>query len=95
MNFFKPFTVSGMRIVTCHGDLHKENILFNEDKLYLIDFDWSHVGYATSDLAFLIDRNIPKERRDLKKLLLKYYLEYIGDNCSSENIDLFLYDIEC
>ena len=58
MNFCKPMSVQGMRIVTCHGDLHKDNILFNEDQLSLIDFDWSHVGYAASDMAFLINKCI-------------------------------------
>lgn len=38
----------------CHGDIHGMNILFDEDKVALLDFDWLSYGWRAWDLAVFI-----------------------------------------
>jgi aminoglycoside phosphotransferase (APT) family kinase protein len=55
--------------VTLHGDFHPNNIIFDsQDNPSLIDFEFSHVGYAANDLGYVI--LICKIEVKYKRLLL-------------------------
>lgn len=41
--------------VLSHGDLHRNQILLNQEKLYLLDFDRAGRGYACIDLGALME----------------------------------------
>jgi thiamine kinase-like enzyme len=50
----EPISTAGKRIVSCHMDFHYGNLVSNKEleKNYLVDFEYSCVSYAATDLAF-------------------------------------------
>jgi hypothetical protein len=82
-------------IFTCHSDLHLHNILFNNNEIYLIDFEYITKDHKFKDIATLmlfIDKNIIHEILNLnikEKLLLDisyievllYYSKLIKEIC--------------
>jgi len=65
----------------CHGDLHLENVLFDNEKAGLIDFDYVCKTYQVYDLATLIWTIMPRNNnqpvtsiRDKCRLMIDQYL---------------------
>ncbi len=61
-------------IVLCHMDLHSGNILLQQQKLWLIDFEYCQLADSSFDLAAL-SINLGMSRSEESKMLL-YYLEH-------------------
>ncbi|GAB6167933.1 hypothetical protein JCM1393_03930 [Clostridium carnis] len=73
----------------CHNDLNISNILYNNEKVYFIDFEFSAMGDIFFDLAtlswFL--------NEDSKKNLLINYFGYYSDNLK-EKLDDYLFVVK-
>jgi len=61
-------------IVLCHMDLHSGNILLQQQKLWLIDFEYCQLADSSFDLAAL-SINLDMSSGEESKMLL-YYLEH-------------------
>lgn len=61
-------------IVLCHMDLHSGNILLQQQKIWLIDFEYCQRADSSFDLAALAI-NLEMSRSEESKMLL-YYLEH-------------------
>jgi thiamine kinase-like enzyme len=61
-------------IVLCHMDLHSGNILLQQQKLWLIDFEYCQLADSSFDLAAL-SINLDMSQSEECKMLL-YYLEH-------------------
>jgi len=61
-------------IVLCHMDLHSGNILLQQQKLWLIDFEYCQLADSSFDLAALAI-NLDMSQSEECKMLL-YYLEH-------------------
>lgn len=64
-------------VVPCHNDLVPENILLCEDKLYIIDWEYSGMNDPIFDIAsFFIETNLTEEYQEL---FLQEYFQ--GEKC--------------
>lgn len=80
-------------VVLCHGDFNPNNIIFNNESIFLMDFDLSCSFYKEIDLASFIAHlrlmfnkiNRDKDFEILKEIFLQNYGEY-----NLENLNLFL-----
>lgn len=51
---FDTFLLSDYDISYCHGDCHFNNFIFNNNNIYLIDFDDAHINYTLYDITHVI-----------------------------------------
>lgn len=66
--------------VLCHGDFHIRNIMFNQERCMLIDFQLSHVGPMVNDFLYAMYMFFgPKERGEHRDELIRYYLEILAN----------------
>jgi len=70
----KTFMALPQDIVLCHMDLHSGNMLLQQQKLWLIDFEYCQLADSSFDLAAL-SINLGMSRSEESKMLL-YYLEH-------------------
>jgi thiamine kinase-like enzyme len=70
----KAFMALPQDIVLCHMDLHSGNMLLQQQKLWLIDFEYCQLADSSFDLAAL-SINLGMSRSEESKMLL-YYLEH-------------------
>lgn len=49
------------KLTLCHNDLVAGNLLFNEDKMYLIDFEYTCINDPLFDIASFISETLTKE----------------------------------
>lgn len=86
-----PWTSTATRLVTVHGDFHKQNILANGDKLICIDLDESGVMMAGYDLAF--GSFLACKDDATRRVFLRTYLEDMGDPCTPLDVENLLFDM--
>ena len=81
------------RVVTCHGDFHPGNYIASPtDGFKCVDLEFSHVGYATNDLAYVMGWAKPEEKR----LFITGYLAAVcGMEPTRQDVDAVLFDSEC
>ena len=74
--------LSGKKVF-CHGDLRPKNIIFSNNKVHLIDFEWSRKNSLYWDLAsIIVNFNLNNDQ----KLLLKRQYGKINDEYLEESI---------
>ncbi len=104
------FEHSEFKLCLCHGDLHLQNIIFNEDehRVYLIDFETTFYGWAAYDWAvFFLGvlsglHTIPEAAglgrqsacRKLKSHVLEVYLKHIARLDGKPVGDVTMSDVE-
>ena len=90
----EPISESGKKVVTCHGNFHKDNVLENaEKKLTAIDFEFACSGWAALDIAMHF--NYTPYSVAQKKEFIDAYLKASGQE--EENVEetgKLLYDVE-
>lgn len=50
----------GMRMVLCHGHVHRKNVVQDMDQFYFINFDQAAMGSPARDLALFYRRHVEK-----------------------------------
>lgn len=92
-----PLHPAAKRIVTVHGDYNTGNVLIDKDGNFLFaDQEFTHTAYAVYDIAYAITLNAlnmrnPKERY----LYCETYLRELGYETDKENVELFVFDVQC
>lgn len=76
------------KMVLCHDDLVKGNLLFNVDKLYVIDFEMSGLNSIYFDLASFISENNLNDSQ--KELFLKSYFGSSLNNLKIKKVNTFI-----
>lgn len=93
-DFVEPLSEFGKKVVTCHGDFHKGNVLEKADKtLCVIDCEFAYAGFAVTDIAyhFLVNAYTPVA----KKEFVEAYLKGCGqEEAVEDETNKLLYDIE-
>jgi Ser/Thr protein kinase RdoA (MazF antagonist) len=80
------------------GDYHPGNFLLSDRGLLAIDLEFTHVGCAVNDLAYVLHW-LPHATRSTssidKRIFLSAYIEAITNQPpAAEDIDLLLFDAE-
>lgn len=73
LNYLEEKLKENSLIGLCHNDLNSSNVLYYDDKAYLIDFEFSAMGDIFFDLATLSWMLEEKERYFLLKSYFGYY----------------------
>lgn len=76
------------KMVLCHNDLVKGNLLFNVDKLYVIDFEMAGLNSIYFDLASFISENNLNDAQ--KELFLKTYFGSSLNNLKLKKVNAFI-----
>ncbi|MEN3160299.1 phosphotransferase [Alkalimonas sp. NCh-2] len=58
--------------VLCHLDLHAGNLLWQEERIWLLDFEYAQLADSSLDLASLLE-NFPLPSEQSQQLLTRYY----------------------
>lgn len=93
-DFVEPISEAGKKVVTCHGDFHKGNVLEKEDKtLQVVGFDFMYAGFAALDIAYyLMVNSLPPPAR---KEFVQAYLKAMGqEEENEEETNKLIYDVE-
>lgn len=98
----EPISTAGKRIVNCHMDFHRFNLVSNKEleKNYLVDFEYSCVSTAAIDLAFTvscIEWNVEwcQGNPDWWKDFMRTYLETLGLPATDQEIQNLMIDAQC
>ena len=80
------------------GDYHPGNFLLSDQGLLAIDLEFTHVGCAVNDLAYVLHW-LPHATRSTscrdKRRVLSAYIEAItNQQLEAEDVDLLLFDAE-
>eukprot|EP00927_Polykrikos_kofoidii_P060728 TRINITY_DN55650_c0_g1_i1.p1 TRINITY_DN55650_c0_g1~~TRINITY_DN55650_c0_g1_i1.p1 ORF type:complete len:631 (+),score=66.63 TRINITY_DN55650_c0_g1_i1:125-1894(+) len=96
-----PASTPGQRIVTTHSDLHSANMVQTHDGIKTIDFEFTSVNYAVTDLSYICAWTTmgwhdaaPNNKLEKKRVFLKAYLESMGDASGDQEIDDLFVDAE-
>lgn len=93
-----PLSEYARRIVTVHADYHGPNILITkEGKFVCLDFERTHVNYAINDFAGVFNQGSygTKTAEGQWEFVKNYLNETLGRNVNDEEIELFLFDVQC
>ena len=95
-NEFQPTHPILKRVVTTHGDIHQDNIVFEDisktqKKANFIDLEHVCTASAVHDFAYFF--NSISISTDQKKQFIKTYLEEFSDSTDDDSIESFLLDI--
>jgi len=89
----EPLSEFGKKVVTCHGDFHKDNMLEANGALRCIDLQFACSGWAALDIAMHFDYT--PYSREQKQEFVQAYLKASGqEEESAEETQKLLYDIE-
>jgi Ser/Thr protein kinase RdoA (MazF antagonist) len=58
--------------ISLHGDCHKGNVLWRDDKPHFVDFDDAISGPAIQDLWMLLSGDMPSQQRQLLEIIEGY-----------------------
>lgn len=76
LNYFekaKEILTPSLSLVPCHNDLVPENILFHQESMYFIDWEYSGMNDPLFDIAaFLLESRLSVEKQEL---FLNYYFK--------------------
>jgi len=99
-SFFEPTSSAARQIVTCHGDLHPENMLQCDGGLKCIDFEFTSVSSAVLDLGRIFSTHKPwrldgeSASREEKRALVEAYLQELERPAAPADVDLVYLDAE-
>lgn len=87
----KPRSSAGARIVTVHGDLHRENVIRTEGEcLKAIDLEFTHATHAVADIAYTMDAVCDTEAK--RRGFAEAYLQAMGDEFDAAAVDCLVLD---
>lgn len=66
----------GMRMVLCHGQVHRKNVVQDMDQFYFINFDKSAMGSPARDLAIFYRRHVEKTMEWNEETALEWLRAY-------------------
>jgi len=94
---FEPLSEASKRLVCVHGDLHRGNIICdNDEKIYLIDYEFVAPQWAVNDIAYIFSiSQFGCHDYQGKFKFCKMYLEELGLPSDDEEVDLLIFDAEC
>jgi hypothetical protein len=99
-SFFEPTSSAARQVVTCHGDLHPENMLHCDGGLKCIDFEFTSVTSAVLDLGRIFSTHKPwrldgvPAHREEKRALVEAYLQELELPAAPADVDLVYLDAE-
>lgn len=89
----EPLSEAGKKVVTCHGDFHKCNVLESNGALKCIDLQFACSGWAALDIALHFD--LTPYSREQKQEFVNAYLKASGqEEENAEETKKLLYDVE-
>lgn len=75
-------------LITCHNDIVRGNMLFKENKIYLLDYEYAGKNIALFDLAsFISENNIDNKEK------IKYFLSLFDANIEEFNLMVNFLDV--
>jgi len=91
---FEPLSEASKRLVCVHGDLHRGNIICdNNEKIYLIDYEFVAPQWAVNDIAYIFSiSQFGCHSYKGKFEFCKMYLEEIGLPSDDDEVDLDEYE---
>ncbi|MEA4821455.1 MAG: phosphotransferase, partial [Erysipelotrichales bacterium] len=71
---------SKSNLVLCHNDLVNVNLLFDNEKLYIIDYEYAGMNDKMFDLASFLSENDITDEKTILDFLKCYYLDKYSNN---------------
>lgn len=79
----------------CHGDMKSPNIFYkNDDKLYFLDWQYTHIGKGVSDIAFLLVESILFDKNTVD-IVVKYYFKLVSQKNKKIDYEQYLFEFKC
>ena len=83
VDLFNELNVGKEKYVLCHNDLNFSNVMFKNNKIVFIDFEYLSLNSKYSDLSKLIESlNLKTSEKD--KLLKGYGIDEISENINTK-----------
>jgi thiamine kinase-like enzyme len=89
----EPLSEFGKKVVTCHGDFHKDNVLEVSGALKCIDLQFACSGWAALDIALHFDYT-PYSREQQQEFVQAYLKSSGQEEENAEETQKLLYDVE-